>query len=64
MVMKMFCDECGKELEADENRVTNRIEIESKTGYKFQLLATNKDAIWNAGFLCIDCIKKLINESS
>jgi len=64
MVMKEYCDECGKELKKGKNRVGNRIKIKTEDGYEFQLLATNKDSTWNEGSLCLCCIKKLIAKST
>lgn len=68
MVVKTFCDECGKELKFElkfgKNRVGTRVKIKTKEGYEFELIATNKDKTWNAGALCLDCIKKLISKSS
>ena len=63
MVLKAFCDECGKELKGKENKVADRIKFISKTGHRFELICSNATGTWNDGHLCIKCIKKLISDA-
>lgn len=62
-MIKIFCDECGKELKEDENRVSDRLKFKSKSGHEFEIICSNKERIWNAGHLCIDCVKKLVQNA-
>ncbi len=67
MVIKMFCDECKKELDDGKNK--QRVSFRSKSGHNFVVrfnlyVSNDKKKSWHDGHLCVDCVKKLIVEAS
>ena len=49
-----------REIDANENAVIARLTFKSKTGHQFEVIASNREQVWNDGHLCIKCIKDLI----
>lgn len=61
MVMKMFCDECKKEVET--NRQISRVRLLARQGeYRFEIMCSKTIGTRNEAHLCIGCLKKLILE--
>lgn len=61
MVLKVFCDECGKELAGQRNKI---ILYAKQAKYKFVIGFSNTEGNMNEGHLCLGCLKKLISESN
>ena len=61
-MIKHYCDGCGKL--ASRNCVTERFTPKMKLNGKTVVLSVmvSIDGLWNAGDLCMDCIKKVFTQ--
>ena len=58
MAIKYICDNCGKETK--RNYVSERFEF--KAGKNTFQIVIATDETWNAGEICIACLKKAVDE--
>ena len=62
MVLKYFCDCCGKEVNRNENILSNTQKLISEDVYYLITVTDNRINASKDCTLCLDCFKKLINE--